>query len=296
MLDTKLRPPEAKPILVVGASGLVGGGLLTELHEHGYTAIGTHRSNRTAKTVTLDMSRHRETKRFLKEVAPAAVFVSAAIANVAVCEAEPERTWKANVEDMMAFSEMCGPVPLIYFSSEYVFDGLRGPYTESAATNPLSEYGRQKVAVENYLVHRSQTLIIRTMHVFGKELHGKNFVCRLITALREDRPFFASTDQFSRPTYNPQLARAAVTLMSEGINGVVHLAGVDTMSRYSFARLVARVFGLKEELVIGMRTSELGLRAPCPLNAPLISERVDCQALGFTHVTDALHLARREML
>ncbi len=284
-----------RPILVVGASGLVGGALLQGLLQQRMRCVGTHRQRRTGNTIHLDIANHGEAMRTVSRVTPSAIFFPAATTNVELCEAKPAETWKTNVEDVIKFAEKCDAVPFIYYSSEYVFDGSNGPYSESDQPNPISQYGRQKVAAEQYFLARPRALVIRTVHVFGPEIQKKNFIYGLVRTLREGRTFPVPRDQISTPTYSRQLAQASIELFRSRVTGLVHLVGRDRLSRYDFARRAASAFNLDERMVVPRYTSEMGQAAPRPLSAGLVSRRVNLGDLGFTEVSVAIDRAVREM-
>ena len=175
---------------------------------------------------------------------------------------------------------------LVQFSTDYIFDGLNGPYDEHAAANPISAYGLQKLIAEHLVLQRARrALIVRTTVVYGPEPQGKNFIYRLLAALRRGREVAVPADQIGTPTYAPVLADAVFDLLLTEARGVVNVAGRQLVSRDEFARETARTFGEDPGLVRAVETVELGQAAPRPLRAGLRAEsterRLGRELLGY---------------
>jgi dTDP-4-dehydrorhamnose reductase len=209
-------------------------------------------------------------------VRPRIVILAAADANVERCEREPEAARRVNVDAARSVIEAAREIAasVVVFSSEYVFDGRYGPYSEDDATRPINEYGRQKVTLESLAQSLQRHLVCRTSGVFGWEPAGKNFVCQLIRRLRSGSEFVVPSDQVITPTYAPELSRAVVGLLDRSVSGTIHVVGPRVLARAAFARLAARAFGLPENLISERPTAELGLGAPRPLNAGLRDGRL----------------------
>jgi dTDP-4-dehydrorhamnose reductase len=162
---------------------------------------------------------------------------------------------------------------IIFFSSDYVFDGVQGPYSEDDPAHPISEYGNQKLIGEHYIAfHSKNYLIIRTTVVYGWETQGKNFVQRLIKSLRDGERIRVPVDQIGNPTFAPNLAEAVIELATGGETGICNIVGSTLVSRYEFAVTIAKAFDLDPLLIVPVSTEELGQVAQRPLSAGL---RVD---------------------
>lgn len=262
--------------LVIGASGLVGGHLLQAIREAGLEQVGTYFSVPAEGLYPLDVRNRDQVDEVLAATAPDVVYLSAAMANVDWCEVYPEQSAASNVEGVRNVVEACrvASARLVFFSSDYVFDGRSGPYNEEDVPTPLSTYGRQKLAAEQIVLEETPaSLVIRTTIVYGWERQGKNFVVRLVESLRSGERVVVPRDQVGTPTYCRDLACAAVTLAGCPASGLVHLAGPDLIDRERFARVVAEVFALDPNLIEGVPTAALAQVAPRPLAAGLVSRR-----------------------
>lgn len=261
--------------LVIGASGFVGGYLARLLAERGHHVRGTYCGRPGPGLCPLDLRDRSQVFDLVERWRPDVIFNPAARPNVDWCEEFPDESWEVNVTGLghaVNAAERWGS-RLVHFSSEYVFDGLAGPYAETDEPNPLSAYGRQKLAGEKVVLGRSRDgLVVRTTVVYGWERRGKNFVQRLIDEVAADRPVKVPVDQVGSPVYVANLAEAVAELAEKDCRGVYHVAGSDQVDRYTFARAAADTFGLNAALIVPARTSELGQKAPRPTRAGL---RVD---------------------
>ena len=105
---------------------------------------------------------------------------------------------------------------VVFFSTDYVFDGCAGPYDEDAKTSPINVYGQSKLDAEKSVISEDETaLVIRSTVVYGPEELGKNFVYQLASKLRTGEKFACLDDQFSTPTYSRDLAKMVTRLVAK---------------------------------------------------------------------------------
>ena len=262
--------------LVIGGSGQVGAALARALTARGHAVVATHHHVPQPGTRALDLLDAAAVSALIGEVAPDVVFCPAGLTHVDYCEDHPEEARRANAEAPAAAARAtaaCGG-RFVFFSTEYVFDGAAGPYSEEAPVGPLSMYGRSKLEGERaVLAADTRALVVRTAGVYGPEPQGKNFVYQVRRRAAVGEVVRVPNDQYSTPTYNEDLAAAVVALVERGVAGVVHVAGPTVLDRHAFARLVCEVFGLPAECVTPVPTAALGQRAPRPLRAGLRIDR-----------------------
>jgi dTDP-4-dehydrorhamnose reductase len=267
-----------KRSLVVGASGQVGYQIASAL---GANAVGSVRSQAPVNGVTLDLADlvdHPDKARSLLRTLDAdAVYCAGAMTHVDGCESAPEQAMRVNCHApaVLAGAAAEAGIPFVFFSSEYVFDGKNGPYDEDSVVNPISVYGRSKWLgeVEVRKAH-PQALILRTTVVYGFDRAGKNFLYSLRSACLEGRVFRVPSDQISTPTYNKDLASAAIALVRANAKGVFHVCGSELLSRFEFAIQAARVMGVDVSHIVPAKTAELSQIAPRPLSAGLLSTKL----------------------
>jgi dTDP-4-dehydrorhamnose reductase len=262
-------------IMIVGASGLVGSALLREFSPHSRT-VGTFCRKVVPHLVHLDLRDRDEVWSVLDSFRPDVVLCPAAEPNVELCETDPTATRQVNVEGLQNLIEATAEVRalLVYFSTEYVFDGMQGPYSEEDACNPLNEYGRQKLECERMIAAQlDRHMIGRISGVYNWEEPKKNFVVRLVECLGSGQSSNVPIDQVVTPTYAPDLARVVRSLVEDGHRGLFHLSGSLPLLRIEFAHLIADVFDLDASLIVPVPTSELKLRAARPRSAGLKSNK-----------------------
>ena len=268
-----------KRSLVVGASGQVGHQIAEFLGAE--RAVGTFRANPPAGERKLDLEdiagQSDRARKLLQDVEADAVYCAAAMTHVDGCESQPELALRANCEGPATLARAAAAleIPFVFFSTEYIFDGKSGPYKEADAANPISVYGRSKwegeVAVGKAY---PRALILRTTVVYGFDPAGKNFLYGLRRACSEGEIFRAASDQVSTPTYNKDLARAAVGLVRAKASGVFHVCGSELLSRYDFAVRAARAMGFDATNLVAASTAELKQIAPRPLLGGLLSHKL----------------------
>ncbi len=262
--------------LIIGASGQVGAALIERLTAGGHDWVGTYAHVPRPGLQPLDMTDHRGTERLIAETAPDWVFCVGALTFVDYCEEHPDEAFCVNRDAAAVAARAAAKrgAGVVYYSTDYVFDGENGPYTEDDPVQPISVYGQSKLQGEHAVRDENvRALIIRTAVVYGPEPQGKNTVYQTLRRTRAGERLRVSDDQLCSPTYNADLAAASVALATRGLGGVFHIAGPAVLDRPAFARLACRVFGYDETLVDAVPTSELGQRAARPLRAGLRSER-----------------------
>jgi dTDP-4-dehydrorhamnose reductase len=221
-----------------------------------------------------------DAKRALEAHPLEAIYCIAGMTNVEGCEDAPEVAGFVNCRGPATLATVAARrnIPFVYFSTEYVFDGIAGPYLEEDATNPLSVYGKTKWQGElAVLAACPHALILRTTVVYGHDFGQKNFVYSLMRSLSAGRTMRVPEDQISTPTYNRDLAFATIALTERRASGIFHACGPERMNRLEFARGVADFLSLDAGLLQGMPTTAMAQKAPRPLNAGLSTEKLRSQ-------------------
>lgn len=243
--------------LLIGASGLVG----TYLHDAfrpTWEVLGTYRTNPAPGLVQLDMLDPGAVEKLARDFRPDVVLCPAAEPNVDKCEQDPPATRHVNLDGTRAVADAAHAVGALfaYFSTDYVFDGEHGPYTEDATCHPVNEYGRQKAACEEITRRSPNHLVLRVSAVYGWEAQRKNYVVRMIERLRKGERAKAWVDQILTPTYAPNLGVMVRELVDSGATGTYHACGGRSTDRFTFSRQIAEAFGLDASLIDGVTSEE----------------------------------------
>jgi len=258
--------------LVVGMSGQVGGALMEALAARGHQAIGTYGQHPVEGAWPLDIRDPAAVEHAVMFVKPDWIFCPAALSHVDYCEDHADEAFAINRDAPLHLARMGQRLgaAFIFYSTDYVFDGRGGPFTEEDPARPLGVYGQSQLEAERALLGAvPRTLVLRTSVVYGPERQEKNFAYQLIRACRAGQTFRPAVDQRASPTYNGDLAAASVEMAERGLAGLYHVAGALTLDRHAFAMLVAEVFGLDRAHLVPVKTAELKQKAGRPLDGGL---------------------------
>ncbi|HIH23352.1 TPA: SDR family oxidoreductase [Candidatus Micrarchaeota archaeon] len=272
-----------KTAVIIGASGLVGG-YLFEYFSKSIDVVGTTFKKDPANFETLDMRNEENVTKFFADHKPNIVFLPAAMTHVDRCETEPNESYSINVSGTKNIVECAARTgaKLVFFSTEYVFDGVSGPYSETDSPNPINIYGKHKMEAEK-IVRGSATdsIIIRTTWVFGWEKLARNFAHATYNKLKAGEESRVPMDEISTPTYSKNMVAAIDYLLGKDFEGTVNIAGTDRLSKYEWAQRIANAFGLgdSKEKIKPLESDSLGRPAKRPKNAGLLTGKL--KSLGF---------------
>lgn len=271
---------EPKNIMITGANGLLGQKVtqiftqesehrlfLTDLHDK---AAGQH----GLEYFKMDITVKDDVKEKVRNYKPDIIINTAAFTNVDGCETERELCWRVNVDAVKNFiiASRVNDTKIIHISTDYVFDGKTGNYEESSKPNPLSYYGKSKLASENALIASGiRFSVVRTMIIYGTANYIRpNFALWLIDMLEKGEHVRIVDDQFGMPTISDDLGWGILKIANLDKSGFYHICGSEYLSRYEFAVKLANIFGLDENLIIPVKTSDLNQAAPRPIRSSFI--------------------------
>lgn len=249
-------------LLITGAQGQLGQALQSQLLDHEVIARGSQ---------DLDVSHLEHVRKALKQIRPDIVMNAAAFTQVDQAETHQESAYRGNALGprnlALATNEM--NIPLVHFSTDYVFDGRQSrPYHEFDRPNPLSVYGQSKLAGEEQVKNgNNRHFIIRTSWLY--HIVGKNFPQTILRLANQEQVRVVS-DQFGSPTFAPHLAQAVSGLIETDSYGTYHLAGTGGASWYDFTKALYHARGIRTT-VVPITTAEYPLPAPRPAYSVLTS-------------------------
>ncbi|MCK4771311.1 MAG: SDR family oxidoreductase [Candidatus Latescibacteria bacterium] len=269
-------------LAVVGAAGLLGQKLFEAAtvagHEVAPFDLDTGIQTPAGPISPLDITDAGAVMAAMEGLGPDWVLNTAAFTAVDASEANQERVRAVNVggvANILSATDATG-TRLVTLSTDYVFDGRNGPYTEDAPRRPLGVYGASKAEMEDIVVKDGgRHLVIRTMVLYGAASGIRtNFALWVVQKLRAGEKIRVVTDQMGNPTLASDLARMILTMVEHGGAGLYHAAGADRVSRYEFAVRAARIFGLDGDKIIPVTTGELGQEADRPLESGFVLDRL----------------------
>lgn len=252
-------------ILVTGASGLLGLNFaLTYSRQHQVTGVvNAHALAGTPfQTLNVDLARPGRIGEILDREKPDVVLHCAALANVDQCERQPELAWRLNADlpEEVAQATASRGIALVHVSTDAVFDGKTGGYTEESQPNPLSAYARTKLAAEHAVLQAYPDALIARVNFYGWSLSGQRSLAEFFfNHLSAGTPVRGFTDVFFCPLEVTVLAETLMRLVDAHCNGIYHVVSGECLSKYEFGCAVARRFELDEGLIqpVSVRKGEL---------------------------------------
>jgi len=284
-------------ILLVGCNGLLGQNLLRtrpagawEIHGSGMEPAAVLPQSLASYRRT-DIGKREELEAALRAIDPDWIFNAAAITDVDLCEREPALAGLIN-RDAVGWMAAFGK-PLVHVSTDYIFDGEAGPYSEDAPARPISVYGSTKLESEALVLGASpRSLVARTMTLWGQGQGMKtSFVDFVRNSLAAGKTIRIVTDQVGNPTLAEDLALAIWKLVAGGRSGVYHVVGSERNSRFDWARAIAAHYGLDASLIQPCLTADLKQAARRPLNSGLRIDKL-IRDTGFKPRDVAAQLAQ----
>jgi dTDP-4-dehydrorhamnose reductase len=266
----------AGPILVTGASGRLGAYVLRELATAGLPAVGWSLST----SVTLfdvpvqpvDLTNRDRTERAFRDAKPAVVIHTAAVADPRKCADNPQQAKLVNAGGSRVLAELADR--MVFVSTDLVFDGERGGYTEKDPPAPLSVYGRTKVEAERAVLAFPRHSVVRVNWMFGPALGGGRltFFDNQVAALQDGQPLELFHDECRSPLGLATAARALVAVARSQYTGLLHVGGPERMSRVEFGeRLAGYLKRDRPKIVPKSRTD--GATEPRPRDTSFDSSR-----------------------
>lgn len=278
-----------KRLLITGSSGMLGQ-KVTEFYinkknfELLCLAIDKYPVYDNVDYVSCDLADKDHVKKIVYDFCPDVIINTAAFTNVDLCESERELAWKVNVKGVEYLADAARTIDahLIQISTDYVFDGKNGPYSENSKPNPLGYYGRTKLASENALkISGINFTVIRTNVLYGTVKNSRpDFVKWVVTMLKKGSQIRIVTDQINNPTFIDDLVQAISKVIEFKKYGIYNIGGSEFLSRYDFTLRIADYFNLDKSLIIPVQTSELNQAARRPLKSGLLTIKAQSE-LGF---------------
>ena len=270
-------------VLVTGAAGQLGHYLRAQLPSTGAKVITTARNPAPDIDEAADLTDSGAVTALLRSTRPDVIIHAAACTDVDGIEREPERGHLGNTvaTDNLAQAAKAQGVYLLTVSTDMVFPGSGGaPYSEDAATDPISAYGRSKLHAEEVVLAASPSFGVgRTAWLYGGE--GKHFPRTVLTVLRDRGGMEVVDDEIGSPTFAGDLATALIQAAAVRATGILHLVNEGGASRFGLAQETARLAGQPPEVVQPTSTAAFLARYPLPAARPADSRLVNTRAASL---------------
>ena len=273
-------------ILITGASGLLGINLAIELARK-HTVIGTVNQHGLDQAVVpfdviqVDLLQQGAVEQTLETSLPDWVIHCAALANLDACEMDPQLAVQMNTElpAQLAIHVARGGARLLHISTDSVFDGARGNYTEEDIPNPPGVYSRTKLDGEQAVLQANPQALVARVNLFGWGITGKRSLAEFFyNHLEAGQVVQGFTDVFFCPILANDMAFLIEAMFKNDLTGLYHLVGAEGLSKYAFGVAIARRFGFDENLVRPASVFAAGLKA---VRSPNLILRTDKLTAGI---------------
>ena len=224
-------------VWITGANGLIGNYLVQTSPQ-----FAPRWRVRALTRADFDLLDFTAVERAFQKDKPALVIHCAAITVVSEAQKNPALARRVNVEATKLLAELAAEIPFVFFSTDLVFDGRKGDYTEADVLNPLHVYGETKVTAEEIILRNLHHLVVRTSLNYGESLSGQRaFNEQLRRSLQQaGQGMKLFTDEFRCPIPAAETARAVWELVAKKCAGIYHVAGAEKMSRYQIGELLVK--------------------------------------------------------
>ena len=255
-------------ILVTGVKGQLGYDVVKALESRGYQPVGVDREE-------MDLMNNNMIQNFIMNLKPEAIIHCAAYTAVDQAEEEVEICYQINAEAVKVMAECAKTldIPMIYISTDYVFDGTKASeYVETDIPNPINVYGASKLKGEQYVQQLLEKFyIVRISWVFG--INGNNFIKTMQRLGNEQDQLNIIHDQVGSPTYTADLASLLVDMIETNRYGIYHATNEGYCSWYEFADEIFKQSQL-DVMLHPITTDQYKTKAKRPLNSKMSKQKL----------------------
>lgn len=286
--------PNYAKLLITGGSGFLGWHLAqsaAQYYDVSFT-YGQHPfSIEGCQEYRLNLQNLREIEELLEEVEPEVIIHAAALTDVDLCEKRRSIAHEINVAATRQLAECAAEFDcrFVYISTDLIFNGETGNYTETSKPTPINYYGETKLLGEKAVMEMAPNyLIVRLalMYGIGNGVHG-GFTEWLRNGLAHEKTVTLYSDQYRTPLFVNDGVRALLEMIEQPVkNEIFHLAGSERLSRYDFGKKFAQTFGYSEQWLKPAKMRELSPTArrgsDCSLNSKKIQNILTFQLSDVT--------------
>jgi len=260
--------------LVTGSAGLIGSQIVKDLTKQNHIVYSCYHIDKpkNGTPILLDLRNQEEIKQTIQNTKPDFIIHLAAMTNVDLCESEQETATILNEKSTETLAKEAANIDafFVYVSTDYVFDGKQGMKKEDDIPNPLGFYGQSKLSGEVALNKlASSWAIARTSTPFGIHPKKKSFPIWVKENLQSKKEIKVLEDQYTSPTYVPNLSKMLIEIATRQINGIIHLAGATRISRYDLAKMISDKMNMDSNLLIPAKTDQMNWKAQRPKDSSL---------------------------
>lgn len=272
-------------ILVIGASGYIGNSIFKKFIQEKFDVLGTYNNKKKDDLIFFDLQKMSlEDIKFNKKISHI-IIASGININIDDSKKDWENSYNTNVIKTKFLIDYCfeNNIMPIYISSDGVFDGSKGGYSEIDNKNPINCYGRIKAEVEDYLVDsRNKFLILRMGRVFGTDLEDGTIITSTIKKLKKEKNLLCANDEFFSPLNINDLCDFLIKLIQNKCDGIFHLTSIKSTSRFEIAKAIEKYFDFRDVKITPCSINSIGLLEKRPLKINLDDNKFN-SLIGVKH-------------
>ena len=265
---------EIKKILVTGSAGLIGTQIVKDLLDNHKQVYSCYNKTKPELGIIthLDLTKKDDIVNTMNRIKPDVVIHLGAMTDVELCETETELAKKINTDatEILALESEKYNTFFVYMSTDYVFDGKVGMKKENDKTNPINFYGKSKLDGERVFKKiTTPNIIVRTSTPFG--IHSKkiSFPIWVKKNLELKKEISVVVNQYTSPSYVPNISKMIIEIMERKITGIIHLAGATKISRYDFAVQISKIINVNKQFLKLTKMDQMDWKAQRPADSSL---------------------------
>lgn len=298
VVSSYLSGMDQLPVMVTGANGFLGHSLCAQLLDKGIPVIATgtgdcrlpYAGHPLLQYASFDIQDATMAHSLVSRHRPGLIIHAAALCKPDECELQPEKAHRINVEGTRYLLEAAGKqgCRFLYVSTDFIFRGDKGMYTEEDTPDPVNYYGQTKWEAEQLVQqYTGPFAIARTVLVYGKPPAGKSNILTIVKEkLEKGEGYKVVSDQVRTPTYAEDLARGMALMIEKKATGIYHLSGEEVMTPYDMACRVADYFGYDQSLLTNVTAATFSQPARRPLKTGFLITKAK-RELGYAPVSFA---------
>ena len=263
---------------VIGASGFIGGHLINKYRSTYPDCIGTSFSNDVTGLVKFDIKNPKIEPLNLERTGHKAVIITAYKTSISYCEHEPHKAYEVNVDGILKLIKNLSQTSLkiIFLSSEHIFDGIQGKYSDDHPGVPNTVYGKHKKIIENEIKSLTDNfLVLRLSKIYGLKKGDKTILDEVANLLSQKKEVLAADDQYFNPTFIDDFVQAIINIQEKDLKGYINVCAPETWSRFEMQTQLAQIMNKDINLIKKIKLYDIPEMKGRPLNTSMVCNRLN---------------------
>lgn len=260
---------------MVGASGFLGSYVYNTCRQQGIHVIGSSTNTRYG-LVPMDITKIESVMQVIEKARPDCVINCAAMTSVDECERNQSLARSINTDGVENLTRICASASarLVHVSTDSVFDGKTGGYSEEAEPTPINTYARTKVEGEKLVLSLAKSFVIVRTNFYGLNPNGKHFLNWILSSIKEGREMIGFSDTIFNPLWVSDLARLLIELAGASYQGILNCVSDEQFTKYEFIKRVTLELGYNNYIVKKGSSDQVILAAARPRITTLSNKRM----------------------